>query len=126
MNIVLRHEPEWSADSHRASFHLTPEETLAGVLAGYDHAAQETDSVIAEIDDLGQTVRVPPGLAWPANVTAWSVRWVLLHLIEETARHAGHADVIREPLDGAMALLLMAAVEKWPTNQWVQPWEAQP
>jgi hypothetical protein len=46
-------------------------------------------------------------------VDAWSVRWVLLHLIQETARHAGHADVIRESLDGATMFELMAASEGW-------------
>jgi len=116
MSIVLQREQERSADNHRASFHLTPEETLAGALALYDQAAQETDSVIAKIPDLGQTVPVPPGVAWPADVTAWSVRRVLLHLIEETARHAGHADIIRESLDGATALPLMAAMEKRPAK----------
>lgn len=124
-NIILRRKREWSAANRYASFHLAPVETLAGTLAQYDHAAQETDAVIAEIPDLGQRVPVPPGVAWfPADVTAWSVRWVLLHLIEETARHAGHADIIRESLDGATALPLMAAMEKWPANPWVQPWEA--
>lgn len=45
---------------------------------------------------------VPRGVPWfPADVEKWSVRWVLLHLIEETARHGGHADIIRESLDGA-------------------------
>ncbi|MFE1409896.1 DUF664 domain-containing protein [Streptomyces sp. NPDC058746] len=38
---------------------------------------------------------------FPADVEEWSVRWVLLHLIEETARHGRHADTIRESLDGA-------------------------
>jgi hypothetical protein len=50
------------------------------------------------------------------------VRWVLLHLIEEIARHAGHADIIRESLDGATAFPLMAAVEGWPPNPWFEPW----
>jgi hypothetical protein len=44
--------------------------------------------------------------------------------IEETARHAGHADIIREQLDGATAFPLMAAVEGWPATAWVQPWHA--
>jgi hypothetical protein len=67
---------------------------------------------------------VPKGVPWfPADVEAWSVRWVLLHLIEETARHVGHADIIRESLDGATAIPLMAAVEGWPASPWVQPWE---
>ena len=51
-----------------------------------------------------------------------SVRWTVLHLIEETARHAGHADIIRESLDGASAGALMAAAEGWPETNWVTPW----
>jgi hypothetical protein len=51
------------------------------------------------------------------------VRWVLLHLIQETARHAGHADVIRESLDGATAMPLLAAAEGWPATPWLQPWQ---
>jgi len=49
---------------------------------------------------------------------------VLLHLITETARHAGHADIVREMVDGATAFPLMAAVEGWPATDWMQPWEA--
>ncbi len=125
MNTVLQRKREWSINNHHAGFRLTPGETLAGVLDLYDQVAKETDSVIAEIPDLGQAVPVPQGVAWlPGDITSWSVRWVLLHLIEETARHAGHADIIRESLDGATAFPLMAAAEGWPANPWVQPWEA--
>ncbi len=49
------------------------------------------------------------------------MRWVILHLIEETARHVGHADIIRESLDGATAIPVMAAVEGWPVTPWVTP-----
>ncbi|HET6703472.1 DinB family protein, partial [Amycolatopsis sp.] len=77
-------------DAHR----LRPDETLAGALARYDEVAARTAEVIAGIDDLGQAVPVPKGVPWfPQDVEAWSVRWVLLHLIQETARHAGHADI---------------------------------
>jgi hypothetical protein len=52
----------------------------------------------------------------------WTLRWVLLHLIQETARHAGHADIIRESIDGATMFELMAAVEGWPATDWLTPW----
>jgi len=98
-------------------------DSLADVLADYEAAARETEKVIADIDDLGQPVPVPRGVPWfPQDVDAWSVRWVLLHLIEETARHAGHADVVRESLDGATSISLLAAKEQWPANDFVQPW----
>lgn len=128
IDIVLQRRRTWPKEyykDYQANFRLGPDETLADVLDLYDQAAKETDAVIAEISDLGQPVPVPQDIPWfPDEVTAWSVRWVLLHLIEETARHAGHADIIRESLDGATALPLMAAAEGWPANPWVQPWEA--
>ena len=109
------------ADAYR----LREDETLAGVLARYEEVAARTAEVIAGISDLGQEVPVPKGIPWlPQDVDAWSVRWVLLHLIEETARHAGHADIIREHVDGGTAFPLMAAVEGWPETPWVKPWQA--
>ena len=50
------------------------------------------------------------------------MRWVLLHLIEEIGRHAGHADIVRESIDGATMYELMAAAEGWPATDWLQPW----
>ena len=126
MDLVLRREsgPRREADeSDDSDFRLTPDETLAGVLDDYRQAAAETDEIVAGIADLGQGVPVPRGVPWfPADVEQWSVRWVLLHLIEETARHGGHADVIRETLDGATHYPLMAAAEQWP-DPWFRPWE---
>ena len=88
-------------DEYEAGFRLEPGETVADILALHRQAARETDEIVAGIADLGRPVRVPRDAPWfPPDVEAWSVRWVLLHLIEETARHAGHADIIRESIDG--------------------------
>jgi Protein of unknown function (DUF664) len=104
-------------------FAMGPDETLAGVVAGYELATAATDAVIGSVADLGRPVPVPDGARWaPRDIDGWSVRWVLLHLIHETARHAGHADIIRESIDGATALPLMAAVEGWPPRRTIQPW----
>jgi uncharacterized damage-inducible protein DinB len=104
------------------AFALHGSETLADALAQYDAAAARTAAVVAA-HDLDDPVPVPPDRPWlPQDVQAWSVRWVLLHLLQETARHAGHADIVREQLDGATALPLMAAAEGWPATPWVQPW----
>lgn len=109
---------------HLAQFQLAPDETLADVLSFYAEVARETEEIISGIPDLGKPVPVPQGVPWfPSDVDAWSVRWVLFHLIEETARHAGHADIIREHVDGATAFALMAAVEGWPETAWLKPWK---
>lgn len=72
-------------------------------------ATQGTREVVGAISDLGRPVPVPKGVPWfPDDLDEWSVRWVLLHLIEETARHAGHADIIRESVDGATSGPLIA------------------
>jgi len=127
LNTVLqrpRGDAEARLEQYMDSFVLRSDETLAGVLHEYEQAAKETESIIADIADLGQPVPVPRDAPWfPPDVKAWSVRWVLLHLIEETARHAGHADIIRESLDGATAIPLLAAAEGWQPTEWVQPWE---
>jgi len=125
MGTVMRRPRAGSVDDYLAGFRLGPDETLTGVLDDYARAAGETEAVVAGIDDLGRAVPVPRDAPWlPADVEAWSVRWVLLHLITETARHAGHADIVREAIDGATASPLMAAAEGWPATPWLEPWKA--
>jgi len=124
IDTVLQRPPSNDADEYDRGFHLGSDDTLVAVLERYETVAQRTDDVIAGIADLGQPVPVPQGVPWfPDDVDAWSVRWVLLHLIEETARHAGHADIVRESLDGATAFPIMAAAEGWPSTPWLQPWQ---
>jgi uncharacterized damage-inducible protein DinB len=123
MDTVLQRE-RGSRDAYEAAFRVAPGETVEQVLQLYDDAARNTTAVISGIDGLGQPVPVPQGVPWfPPDVESWSVRWVLLHLIQETARHAGHADIIRESIDGATAMALMAAAEHWPPTPWLQPWQ---
>jgi uncharacterized damage-inducible protein DinB len=128
IDMVLQRPPasrEEGAAQYETGFALLPAETLADVLEAYSAVAAGTESAIAGVADLGQAVPVPKEVPWfPSDVEAWSVRWVLLHLIEETARHAGHADIVRQSIDGATAIPLLAAAEGWPATPWVQPWQA--
>ncbi len=124
VDVILQRERPADEQGYTDGFQLGPDETLAAALADYERCAEETEQAIATVADLGQPVPVPDAPWFPRDVTAWSVRWVLLHLIEETARHAGHADIVRECLDGAQAFPLMAAAEGWPETPWMQPWRA--
>jgi uncharacterized damage-inducible protein DinB len=103
------------------TFQLSDDETLGGVLTDYADASAETDLVVGGIDDLDRRVELTPA-PWLPDPEGCTVRWVLLHLVEETARHAGHADILREALDGALSGPLMAAVEGWPEDGWIKPW----
>jgi uncharacterized damage-inducible protein DinB len=106
------------------SFAMRPEDTLAAILDDNERCGRETEEIIAGIADLGQPVPVPKDVPWfPKDVESWEVRWVLLHLIEELARHAGHADILREHIDGGTMYPIMAAAEHWPESPWMQPWK---
>lgn len=115
--------PAGDQDAYVDNFSLGADQTLAHALAALDAQAAETERVVRSVD-LDAPVPVPRGVPWyPADLDAWSVRWVLLHLVEELARHAGHADIVRESIDGATMYELMAAAEGWPATDWLQPWQ---
>ena len=84
-------------------FRLLDGETLAGVLADYDLAAAATDELVAVLPDLSASQPLPAAPWFPAG-ERWTARRVLLHIIAETAQHAGHADIIRESIDGAKSM----------------------
>ena len=86
-----------------AGFRLLPDETLAGVLADYDKVAQRTDELVASLPDLDVAHPLPSAPWFPPGETR-SARRVFLHIIAETAQHAGHAEIIRESLDGAKSM----------------------
>jgi uncharacterized damage-inducible protein DinB len=79
-------------------FRLRDDETLADALAAYDAVAARTDELAATAD-LDAAYPLPPA-PWFAPGATRSVRRVLIHLVGETAQHAGHADIIRETIDG--------------------------
>jgi uncharacterized damage-inducible protein DinB len=84
-------------------FRMLPGETLAGLLADYERAASETDDLIARLPDL-DAVQPLPEAPWYEKGASWSARRVLLHVLAETSQHAGHADIIREAIDGAKTM----------------------
>ncbi|MFI6693951.1 DinB family protein [Streptomyces sp. NPDC050433] len=83
---------DWAATMRPA-----PEETAEQLLAGYREAVEQANRVIGGCTDLSLPIPHPPR---PASVP--TMRWVLVHMIEETGRHAGHADILREQIDGAV------------------------
>lgn len=112
---------EQTAD-YADEFVMRDDETLDGLLDGLRTQNAQTLRVFADAD-LDAAVPVPRNVPWfPNDIDHWSVRWVGMHLIEELSRHAGHADLIRESLDGATMYELMAGAEGWPETDWIKPW----
>jgi Protein of unknown function (DUF664) len=86
------------AESWAEQWRVGPDETLAALLARYEEVARHTDELVATVDlDADHAL---PEAPWFEPGARWSARRVFLHVIAETAQHAGHADILRESLDG--------------------------
>lgn len=98
-------EVDWSdpdpavLQAYELGFQLLPTETLAGVLGDYERVAAATDQLVATLADLDTDHPLPPA-PWFAPGARRSVRRTITHIVAETAQHAGHADIIREAIDG--------------------------
>ncbi|OBB01633.1 hypothetical protein A5662_13245 [Mycobacteriaceae bacterium 1482268.1] len=114
---------EEQAAGYQDQYVMRDDETLDDLLATLRAQNTETLRLFAEAD-LDTQVPVPHDVPWfPQDLDFWNVRWVAMHLIEELARHAGHADIVRESIDGATMYELMAANEEWPETDWIKRWK---
>jgi uncharacterized damage-inducible protein DinB len=86
----------WTKEDPDADWRIEPDETTGDVLALYDGECDRSREIVAAASSLDEAVVHP---RWKEEV---SRRWILVHMIEETARHVGHADILREQLDGAV------------------------
>lgn len=91
----------WDMEQYKAPDGATP----AALLTAYEEAARATDDAVAEAD-LDAEVPLPRTPWEPGVVHHWPGRRILLHLLQETAQHTGHADIVRESIDGANSTAL--------------------
>lgn len=94
---------EAAYEAHAAGFRMTNEETLSTLIARYETVARRTDELVAALPSLDESHPLPEA-PWFEPGARWSARRVLLHIVAETAQHAGHADIIRETIDGAKSM----------------------
>jgi hypothetical protein len=84
-------------------FTMLPGDTVESVLADYAGVASRTDELLATLPSLDERHPLPEAPWFPPGATR-SARRVFLHIVAETAQHAGHADIVREALDGARTM----------------------
>ncbi|MDA2809640.1 DinB family protein [Nocardiopsis sp. RSe5-2] len=111
MNGRTENDPDREA-SWGDDFRLVGDETLEGTLAFYAGVEAETEKAVAALPSLDHPAKLPEAPWFPKDAS-WSARRILLHLIRETAQHCGHADIIRESLDGATTTEVMGEAVEW-------------
>ncbi|WP_028652046.1 DinB family protein [Nocardioides halotolerans] len=94
--------PPAEVAAYADGFRMLEGETLAGLLDAYDAVAAATDDLVATVDlDASHPL---PSAPWFTPGARWSARRVVTHILAETAQHAGHADIIRETIDGQKSM----------------------
>lgn len=89
--------------AHAAGFRLTDDETVDTALVRYREVARHTDDLVISLPSLDVSHPLPEA-PWFEPGARWSARRALVHIVAETAQHAGHADIIRETIDGAKSM----------------------
>ena len=111
---------------YMGSFALTDDETAAAVLADFDEVRAEYLDVVRATDPEAATVEPPSPWFGIYDARPANGRYYLVHQIEEMARHAGHADIIREQIDGMSVAAIQLSIEGMPANQFFQPYVPEP
>jgi hypothetical protein len=94
-------DADWSEWAN--GFVLLPEQSLDGVLEEYAQVAARTDALVANLPDLDVAQPLPEAPWFPPGAR-WTARRVFLHIVAETSQHAGHADILRESIDGQKSM----------------------
>lgn len=123
IDLIAGTSEEKTQEEYGDDFVLTDDETAEWLANLLDETAAYTEQVVRALPDLEVTIQLPEAPWYPQNPAGYSARWVLLHVLEELARHAGHADIVREHIDGATMYELMAGAEGWPATDWITAWQ---
>lgn len=107
-------------------FTVRDDETVAGTIDDFDKARADLLAVLASIDPAGEATAPPAPWDGIFDARPIHARYYLMHLVEEYARHAGHADMIREQIDGVAVPALVLTLAGAPANDFFQPYQPAP
>ena len=108
------------------SFAVRDGETVAGTLEDFDRMRAQLLAAVAATDPAGDTMAPPAPWHGIFDARPIHARYYLVHLVEECARHAGHADIIREQIDGVAVPTLVLTLAGAGANDFFQPYQPAP
>ncbi|MGW0518771.1 DinB family protein [Crossiella sp. NPDC003009] len=108
------------------SFAVREDETVAGTIEEFDRLRAQLLAAVAVTDPAAETMAPPAPWHGIFDARPIHARYFLVHLIEECARHAGHADIIREQLDGVAVPTLVLTLAGASANDFFQPYQPAP
>lgn len=111
---------------YNASFSLNEDETASAALAAFDAARVEYVAALAAVDPSAPTMEDPAPWFGIFDSRPARGRYLLVHQIEELARHAGHADIIREQIDGVSVATIVLTAAGMPASDYFQPYVPEP
>ena len=88
--------PPWTDEDPDADFRIEPHESTQQIIDMYREACERSRAITEDATSLDQPAKNPS-----PRRRGIKLRWILMHMIEETARHNGHADILREMIDGS-------------------------
>ena len=112
--------------AYQASFALADDETAIDALAAFDAARVEYVAALAAADPAAPTVEDPAPWFGIVDNRPARRRYLLVHQVEEMARHAGHADIIREQIDGVSVPAIVLSADGMPTSDYFEPYVPAP
>lgn len=112
--------------AYMGSFTIAEDETVAGTIEAFDRARAALLEALATADPDADAIEPPAPWDGITDARPIQLRYYLGHQIEEYARHAGHADIIREEIDGISVPALVHTLSGTPANEFFTPYAAAP
>lgn len=101
LQIARRDVPGLFPPPDQREMEVEAEDSVSSIREFYEAIITENRSILDEVDELDSV----------SEITGLNRRWVILHLIEELARHAGHADILREAIDGSQRAMVVVVAQ---------------